>query len=150
MTTLAPAPYRALSAIRTKQIQMTGAVQPKELPTALSPITTFMQGAAKALLRARKAFLKADLHICSVGPGDAAPGFKVSEAQLATFAKSQDLSPGQRSHAARAMEGADLRCRCSHQPLSNGREADKAPFRCDCAKVGFGGFGCVKNGRFRR
>jgi len=30
-----------------------------------------------------KGFLKADLQVCSVAPGDAAPGIKVSEAQEA-------------------------------------------------------------------
>jgi len=34
-----------------------------------------------------KGFLKADLQVCSVDPGDAAPGIKVSEAQKAGFAK---------------------------------------------------------------
>jgi hypothetical protein len=33
-----------------------------------------------------KGFPNADLQVCSVDPGDAAPDFKVSEAQLATFA----------------------------------------------------------------
>ncbi len=79
----------------------------------------------------------ADVHPRTNTTADAASCTRRSEAQLATFAKSQDLSPGQRSHAARAMEGADLRCRCSHQPLSNGREADNVALRYALTNVCF-------------
>jgi hypothetical protein len=35
------------------------------------------------------------------------------------------------------MEGADLRRKRSHKPLSNFRLADEVPFRRACAKVNF-------------
>ena len=49
-----------------------------------------------------------------------------SEAQMAGFAKSRDLPLGRRSHVAQTMEGADLRRRCSPQPLPTVRDADGA------------------------
>ncbi len=52
-----------------------------------------------------------------------APRVNVSEAQIATFAKSRDLAVGRLSNAARAMERTVLRRACSHQPSSNGRGA---------------------------
>ncbi|PRZ42915.1 hypothetical protein CLV89_13114 [Tritonibacter scottomollicae] len=60
-----------------------------------------------------KGFLKADLQICSVGPGDVAPGFKVSEARTATFAKFSYLATEWRPDAACALERAHQR-----KPLS--------------------------------
>lgn len=68
----------------------------------------------------------ADLHGYSVDQRDAAISVDDCFAQIATFAKSQDVLPGQRSLAARAMEGTDLRCRCSRQTSSNGRGAGQS------------------------
>ena len=66
---------------------------------------------------------------------DAASVMSGGFAQIATFAKSGDLPARRRSYAARAMEGADVRRKCSHQPSSNGRDVDKVTFRYGCADV---------------
>ncbi len=103
----------------------------------LAPATRCLQsahhdihtGCNEGAAASARAFPKAAVQQTVAALADAAVSSKGSKAQVATFAKSQDLPPGQRSHAARAMEGTDLRCRCSHQPLSNGREADEAIFR---------------------
>jgi hypothetical protein len=55
------------------------------LKAVVSPTTTFIQGAAKALLRARKASRKRTFKSAHLTQGDAAPDFKVSEAQESPF-----------------------------------------------------------------
>lgn len=66
----------------------------------------------------------ADLQDCSAGPGNAAPCFKVSEAQLVTFAKSWFLLAGRRFHAAHALGEAAVRRACSLQIPSAVSSAD--------------------------
>ncbi len=60
---------------------------------------------------------------------DAALCINGSEAQIATFAKSWDLPAGRQSHAAQAMEGADLRCVGGMKASANGTDADFATIR---------------------
>ena len=55
--------------------------------------------------------------------GDAALGTDVIGAQIATFAKSRDLTAKWRSYAVSALERADLRCHCRHRSSSKGRDA---------------------------
>ena len=84
-----------------------------------------------------RAFPKAAVQQTVAALADAAVSSKGSKAQLATFAKSRNLRASRRSHAARAMEGADVRRKCSHQPSSSGRNADLSDLRCKCTNVRF-------------
>ncbi|MFV1757204.1 hypothetical protein [Phaeobacter sp. JH18-37] len=71
---------------------------------ASQPNHDIQAGRSAGAAASAKGLLKADLQACTIDPGDTAISVDVSDAQIATFAKSWDLPAGRRSYAARAME----------------------------------------------
>ncbi|AUQ52323.1 hypothetical protein PhaeoP83_04105 (plasmid) [Phaeobacter inhibens] len=88
------------------------------LPTdgAIQPNHVIQAGRSASAAASAKGLPKADLQACPIDPGDAAISVDVSDAQLATIAKSRDPPPGQRSHAAKSNGGS--RPSLQMQPLT--------------------------------